>query len=178
MSSGKTKKNKGKRKQPQARKKAAQVEQEKIPTWEEIAQYPPVLFTTLGRGVIIGFIGGASESAVRVYAPAAIQEAPPSNVLFLPLFPIESFMDLRQACIFSSSPIPPILLKGYLGYFEQFAKGSYRMNPVVISAGIDAPEGEHIVSGVPEDPTEEPLPDPLQAVPEPAPETVEDAPAA
>jgi len=175
MNSGKTKKNKGKRKQPQARKKAAQVEQEKIPTWEEIAQYPPILFTTLGRGVIIGLIGGASESAVRIYAPAAVQEAPPSNVLFLPLFPIESFMDLRQSCIFSSSPIPPILLKGYLGYFEQFAKGSYRMNPVVINAAIDAPEGAHEVSGVPEAP---PNSDPLQAVPEPAPETVEDAPAA
>jgi hypothetical protein len=108
---------------------------------------------------------------VRIYAPAAIQEAPPSNVLFLPLFPIESFMDLRQACIFSSSPIPPILLKGYLGYFEEFAKGSYRMNPVVISAGIDAPNGEHLMSGVPELETEEPpAGDPLQTSPVPAPE--------
>jgi hypothetical protein len=176
MSLGKTKKKKQfrnkKQQQGSQKKKALPPPETEIPTWDQIAKYPPVLFNTLGRGVIIGFLGGANDTMVRIYAPAAIQEAPPSNILFLPIFPVEHFMDLRQACIFSSSPIPKILAEGYLGYFEQFAKGNYRMKPVVINGAIDAPEGAHTVEDSPSTPSPEaPKTDPLQAVPEePAPE--------
>ena len=152
MSSGKTKTRKNRRnKQPQARKtKITKQAAPENPAWDEIAKYPMVLYITLGRGVIIGFLGGGSDTLVRIYAPACVQEAPPSNVIFLPLFPVEHFMDLSRSCIFSTSPVPVILAKGYLGYYEQFAKGNYRMQPVVINAGIDTPEGAHKVSGVPE----------------------------
>ena len=153
MNSGKTNRRKAQRNsRPRAErfKKAAQQNEVKPPTWEEVAKYPLVMYNTLGRGIIIGLFGGTNESIVRVYAPACILEVPPSNISFLPLFPVEHFMDLRQACIFSSSPIPVILAQGYLGYFEQFCKGSYKLQPVVINAAIDAPEGVHTIPGKPE----------------------------
>lgn len=117
-------------------------------TWEDIAKFTPMNFHTLGRGLIIGFVEGMNDHLIRVHAPACIQEMPASKIAFVPLFGVEHFLDLRQNVVFATSPIPKIFLEGYLGYFEQFAKGSYSMKPVVVDAGIDAPEGVHTVTAI------------------------------
>jgi hypothetical protein len=125
-------------------------------TWEDVAKFTPMVFHTLGRGLVIGFVEGMNDLLIRVHAPACIQEMPASNAIlppriaFVPLFGVGRFMDLRQSVVFATMPVPKIFLEGYLGYFEQFAKGSYNMKPVVVSAGIDAPEGVHTVDIPPE----------------------------
>lgn len=63
---------------------------------------------------------------------------PPANVVFLPVAFVEQYLDLSLATMFGVSPTPDIVAKGYIGYFEQFVQGSYRMQPVVTSAAIQA----------------------------------------
>jgi len=114
-------------------------------SWEDIAKFAPMMSLTIGGGTVIGFVEGLNAQLIRMYAPAVIKEMAMSRIAFVPLFGVERFMDLRQSVIFATMPIPKIFLEGYLGYFEQFAKGSYQMKPVVVSAGIDTPGGIHTI---------------------------------
>ena len=92
------------------------------------------------------------------------------NISFTPMLGIERFMDLRQSVIFATAPVTEILAKGYLGYFEQFAAGSYKMKPVIVNAGIDTPKGPHIVST--EEPVDVPVEKPIMMSPEVVTETM------
>ena len=121
-------------------------------TWEDVAKVPLAMFHTMGRGLIIGFIEGMNDSLIRIHAPAFIQELGPVNLAYVPMLGVERFMDLRQRVVFATMPVPALLAQGYLGYFEQFKKGSYRIKPVVVNAGIDAPEGLHTVPKADEGP--------------------------
>lgn len=136
-------------------------------TWEAVAKFPLAMYHTLGRGLIIGFVEGMNDHLVRIHAPACIQELGPVNIAYVPMFGVEAFMDLRQDVVFATAPVPKLLAEGYLGYFAEFVKGSYKTKPVIVNAGIDTEKGPHVVSTEtpPETPTETPEA-PVEAAPE------------
>jgi hypothetical protein len=143
MSYGKTKKN---AKQPKARRgrPPKYVATETSFDWNKIQTLPLVMLQT-PRGPIMGYRGNTSPTTVRLWAPAVVTQATPTNVVYLPVFPAETYVDFYTSMLVGTCPVPAVLAEGYKGYFKEFIKGSYRTSPIVMTAGVDAPSGEHVV---------------------------------
>ena len=62
----------------------------------------------------------------------------PSKVIFLPVAFCEEYIELFWTTMFGTSPPPSIVAQGYESYLEQFIKGSYNMQPLLMNAGVDA----------------------------------------
>ena len=96
---------------------------------------------------------------VRLWAPAWVNKPAAGNIIFLPLFPVEMYLDLYWAMTLGSNPVPDLLMEGYTGYLAEFIKGNYRMKPMIISAEIPG-EPHEIADKEPLPPTEAPAPAP------------------
>lgn len=83
---------------------------------------------------------------IRLWAPAYLNQAGPMGVSYLPVFPVELYFDLFSAMLIGTHPIPASVLEGYRGYLEEFIKDSYKMKPIIQAAGVDAPNGEHVIN--------------------------------
>lgn len=115
---------------------------------EKARKLPLTMFHTL-KGPVMGHAKPGGRQYVRVWAPAALHMPSPSNVLFLPVAFCEEYIDLSLATLFGIGTVPEIVAQGYDGFFENFLKGNYRMQPVAMRAGIEGdthsvedPEGE------------------------------------
>lgn len=124
------------------RSNAAKPKTPKTPPWDKIAKFPIRLYQT-AKSPIMGLFERNVTRGVRLWAPAWVNQPGPSNVIYMPIFPVETYLDLYTGLLIGESPAPEIVLRGYAGYIAEFIKGSYKMNPVVVSAGIDAPNGVH-----------------------------------
>lgn len=90
------------------------------------------------RGPIMGLFEREVKHGVRLWAPAWVNQPGPANVIYLPVFPCETYLDLYGGMIIGENGVPEIIEAGYRGFLGEFIKGSYNMKPVVTSAGIEA----------------------------------------
>lgn len=95
------------------------------------------------RGPLVGLCEREVSKGVRLWAPAWVNQPGPANVIYLPVFPCETYIDLHWAMVIGENPMPEIIERGYRGYVEHFAKDAYKMNPVIISAGIEGEPHMH-----------------------------------
>lgn len=117
------------------------------PEWHNLAKLPVRMYQT-PRGPLMGLFEKEIPRGVRLWAPAWVNQPAASNVIFLPIFPVEMYLDLYWAMTLGSNPVPDLLMEGYTGYLGEFIKGSYKMNPVIISAGIQG-EPHQVADPVP-----------------------------
>jgi hypothetical protein len=116
-----------------------------LPPWDEIRKKQLLMFQTprgpmMGRYDRAANTAGSKLDAVRLYAPAMVTFVPPSNVVFLPIAFVEHHLDLYLTAIIGTNIPPAIVAQGYDGYFENFIKGGYAMQPVVMRAKIEGEE--------------------------------------
>lgn len=119
--------------------------------WDALIEKASIGMYQTPRGPLMGLVGKVTTKSVQLYAPAWVNQPTNANVIFLPVFPVEEYMLLYQTMLIGENPVPHIVEQGYRGYVQEFIKGSYKMNPVVISAGNNAKEPHSI-----EDKTEKP----------------------
>jgi hypothetical protein len=98
---------------------------------------PVGLFHTL-KGPLIGKVAKKDATRVRVFAPAMLGQPVPSKVIFLPIAFCEEYIELFWTTMFGASPPPNIVVQGYKSFFDQFVKGAYNMQPLLMNAGVDA----------------------------------------
>ena len=104
--------------------------------WAALSALPVHMYQTV-KGPLMGIFECRTNNGVRLWAPAWVSQPAASNIIFLPIFPIESYFDLSYGMVLGTHPVPEIIERGYRGYLQEFIKGSYKMNPVIVSGGID-----------------------------------------
>src|SRR6266542_3990051 len=105
-------------------------------SWDEVRALPLQLLHIAASAPIMGHIAKPKHDIIRIWAPAVVSMSGPTTVTFTPLAFVESYIDLFGSALRGTNPIPEALVKGYAGYFEQFAQGHYRI--CVLAAGIDS----------------------------------------
>ena len=125
--------------------------------WDEVRNLPVLMFQTL-KGPMMGHVEAvnAKRDTIRVYAPAMVTFMPPSNVVYLPVAFVEHHLDLFPTNVLGTNSVSDLIIQGYVGFFENFIKGGYNMQPVVMRAQIDGPEAKiELSSDTPTEPADE-----------------------
>lgn len=107
------------------------------PNLEKQRQMPLVIFQSV-RGPIIGRAQTLNARTTRLYAPAHVGSPAPGKVMFMPLLFCEEYIDINvdAAAFFGTHPVPDVIAQGYESYFNEFNAGSYKMQPLLVEAGV------------------------------------------
>lgn len=137
------------------RKKKKKLRQEtpQLPDWERIRQLPVEMYNLASLGPVIGHREAKIKSTIRLWAPAMLRIAPPTNVIYMPVAFVETYFDLNMSFVAGTNPPPDIIVRGYRRYVEEFIKGAYNMTPVALQAEV--PTDPHVGPAV--DPDKEKL---------------------
>lgn len=90
-------------------------------------------------------MGTRNKAGIVIWAPAHVTMPGPTSVVYLPVPFVDKYIELLWSAVRGTHPIDPVIVQGYAGFFEQFIVDAYRMKPLMVGAGIDAPEGAHEV---------------------------------
>jgi hypothetical protein len=108
------------------------------PDWGKIQGYPVEMYNLASLGPVMGLREGVVPGGVRLWAPAMVRQGGPANVIYMPILFVETYFDLRMHFVAGTNPVPRIIEQGYRSYVQEFIKGSYQMDAVVVPASVPA----------------------------------------